>query len=299
MAAPPRLGANAAKTRALSQLARVTRRVHPRGTDRALRMLYSPDRRATDHFESVLTYDANLRIRCDTASFIEWQIFFYGHYEPEIARVIRRLLPAGGTAVDAGANVGCHTLVMADAAGTNGRVLAFEPHPRTFRRLGANVHLNALTNIDAWPVGLSDRHAELQLHSPAIDHPLPGKATMHAENLADRTHIPVTEQFPVRVLPLDAVAEERGIERLDLIKIDVEGHEMAVLRGTRESIARFRPHVIVGYTTTFWHTIGETLAGAQSFFNDLNYDLRVIEGANLSAVPHDLAHGNLLASPRK
>ncbi len=273
--------------------------MHPRGTDRALRMLYSPDRRATDHFETVLSYDGNLRIRCDTASFIEWQIFFYGHYEPEIARLLRRLLPIGGVAIDAGANVGCHTLVMADAVGPGGRVLAFEPHPRTFRRLAANMHLNALTNTDAWPVGLSDRHAEVQLYSPAMDHPLSGKATMHEEHLAGRAHIPVTEQFPVRVIPLDAVAEERGIERLDLIKIDVEGHEMAVLRGARESIARLLPHVIFGYTTTSWHMIGETLAGAQSFFGELNYDLRLIDGANLSAVRDDLPHGNLLASPRE
>lgn len=139
-------------------------------------------------------------------------------------RLMRRILPTSRVVFDVGANVGVWTLealrIAPDAA-----FHLFEPSPRTFRQLQdrgfpANVHLNCF--------GLSDRSAELDLHVFAEG--------SSANTLYQRVGTAATacEVERVRLESADDYCRTRGIEAVDLMKVDVEGHELSVLRGASD-----------------------------------------------------------------
>lgn len=291
---PPRR----AGQRALRALAHITRRFHPRGTERVLRAIYDPDRRELDRFESVVRLDDGTSILCDTGAFIEWRIFFFGAYEPEVRQLLRSLCPPGGVAIDVGANVGCHTLAMAAAAGGRGRVLAFEPSPQSFRRLAANVALNGMRQVTAMNVALGERPGNLELASPPPAHAQHGMATFHAANLADAT--PEIVRVPVEVRTLDGVVAEHAPERVDVIKIDVEGHEMQVLHGASHTLGRYRPAVVFEFAQRWAAHAGFTFGDVRRYFDERRYTLHVVAATGKSAplardvLPRD---GNLLALP--
>jgi FkbM family methyltransferase len=294
--APPRN--HGTKYIALNQLAKITRRVHPKGTDRVLRALYNPDTRAGDHFEVVMPYQDALRISCDTASALEWNIFFFGQYEPDVAGLIRQYCRPGGVAIDIGANIGCHTLTMASAVGVSGRVVAIEPHPRVFARLARNIELNHLRNVEAHNVALGDTEGETTLYAPVESDPQPSMATLHLENLAlDRAQ---HEAFHVRVVTLDAFRGVHGVERVDFIKIDVEGHELRVLEGARETIASCRPRIVFEFNREWSRHAAYTFVDVRAFFDAFGYGLsEVTRGGGLRRLGREETpgSGDIFASP--
>lgn len=285
------------KVVALEHVARVTRRFKPKGTHRLLTSVYSPERRARDSFEVIRPYGDNLRIRLDTSSFIEWQIFFYGRYEPEIVDLIRENCHEGAVALDVGANVGCHTLIMAERVGATGGVIALEPHPRVHERLAANVDMNGLSQVERLQCAAGAEIGSMHLYAPAATHHGAGKATMYEGNLAlDPFAASTMERIEVPVKTIDRVLFERQPERLDLIKIDVEGHEMPALAGARETIARYRPRVIFEYTAAYWVNAGASFNNARAYFDSQRYELRYITAKGPRAFDR-VEDGNYLAIP--
>jgi FkbM family methyltransferase len=284
----------------LTQLARVTRRVQPAGVDRALRAIYSPDDRRDDHFEAVVPYGRGLRMYCDTGSFVEWRIFFYGHYNEGVAHIIERFCRPGAVVVDIGANVGCNTLLMSERVGPGGRVIAIEPHPRMFERLRRNIDLNALTNVQALECAVGEQEGALTLYSPDAAHALTARATLYADNLEVGAPLAGTnERFDVRVRALDAIVGEQGLGHIDFIKLDTQGHEMAVLAGARETIEAHRPAIVFKYTREFWRNAGHAFADARVFFDALGYDLSQVTPKGLQPLAGgEASNGDVLAMPR-
>ena len=113
-------------------LAWLTRKFHPRGTERLLRLVYHPDK--VRCFNAIIPYDGDLRIHINTASFIEWKLYFYGYHDPELVGLIKQHFKSG-VFVDVGANIGVITLIAAKAAR---EVIAIEPIPGIARRLRQN-----------------------------------------------------------------------------------------------------------------------------------------------------------------
>ena len=176
----------------IKAIARVTRRFHPRGTNRFLTLIYSPDKREFDHFETVMKYDSRLLINVDTADFLEWLIFFYGYHEPGLTRQIKRFFRPGFVAFDVGANVGSHTLTMSDRAGEDGKIFAFEPNPKAHQRLMENIALNRIRNIETLSCALSDAAAEEKLFVPVEGTSNRGVASLYRENVNyQRVEVPV------------------------------------------------------------------------------------------------------------
>ncbi len=164
----------------------------------------------------------------DLTDEMQRKMHYLGDYEPREIAFILKTLPRGGVFVDIGANVGWHTLPAARQVGDAGTVYSFEPLSPNVERLRRNLALNRLTNVVMETAALSDRDGEAEM---ASDHPRSGNATMaHRDSSAQRFRVP-TMRF-------DQYARQHRLERVDLIKIDIEGAEMMALRGMTDLLQK-------------------------------------------------------------
>jgi FkbM family methyltransferase len=160
--------------------------------------------------------------------------------------LLRRLVHAGDVCIDIGAAGGAHLLVMARGVGDAGRVLALEPRPGSLRALRRLVRLSGLAaRVRLLPVAVADEPGQQTLRVPVV----PTRAhfrgsTRDPERAAAFAHLPHRD-IEVVTTTLDALVAAEGLERLDLVKCDVEGAELLVLAGADDVLARLRPIVIL------------------------------------------------------
>jgi FkbM family methyltransferase len=138
-------------------------------------------------------------------------------------------------AIDVGANHGAHTVLFGALVGREGRVISFEPNPAIAARLRLSVDRNDWRHVEIRELALSDAKDERELRLS------PGAATM--SSFAERLRPGETDVVPVRTGTLDA--ELNGVPHVRLLKIDVEGWELPVLRGGEQVFARHPPDYVV------------------------------------------------------
>lgn len=164
-------------------------------------------------------------------AFVGRSLLSYGEFSGEEAEFLMGLIKPGDVVVDAGANIGALTVPMALAAGPAGHVLAFEPQRFVLHLLFANVALNQLTNVRVAPMALGAEPGEIRV--PVLDPRIP--FNFGGVGLRE---IPLdTRCAPVPVVPLDTYE----LERLNLLKADVEGMEADVIKGATETIRKCQP----------------------------------------------------------
>jgi len=156
--------------------------------------------------------------------------------EPEL-RYLNRLLGEGDGFIDCGANIGTFTLRGAEIVGAGGRVVAIEPSSLSFRRLCANVDANRLSQVVPVKQAISDAEGTARLYHAADG----GAASF---SLLANTAETDEEFEEVATATIDRLAEQHRLERVDVIKLDIEGAEILALRGARETLRRFKPTVI-------------------------------------------------------
>lgn len=166
-------------------------------------------------------------------SYVGRSIEKYGEYAGIEARFLATLCAPGDVVVEAGANIGAHTVGLAKRVGTTGRVIAFEPQRLAFQALCANVALNSLANVDCHWAALGERRGTIAV--PELDPSRPA-------NFGGLSLAGATKGRRVPCLTLD---ELLGVPRVKLVKVDVEGMEADVLRGGAAFIGRFKPHLYV------------------------------------------------------
>ena len=176
-------------------------------------------------------------------------------HETETIAQLDALAAPGMTMLDIGAHVGYYSCRYAKILGANGRILAFEPHPRTFATLQHNVkHLSQVTAVQ---LALAEREGTAELHdylmmsasgSLHYDETMAAlqKSQTHDTDIAPRIGQTFAAQtFTVRTIPVDDFLAAQGIDQVDLIKMDIEGAEIGALRGMRRTIANSPNLVLV------------------------------------------------------
>ena len=214
--------------------------------------------------ERRVRYDGDLRIWVRPADVVDRDVYLYGAYEYVTATVFGRLARPGGVVVDAGAHMGAFTLLAAKRVGPTGRVLAFEPNPAQRERLARNVEANAFGQVDIRAEALSDHTGRGLLHLSG-DASRSGNASLGA--MGDATGV-----VPVSLVRLDEVTRRLGVRRVDVIKIDVEGAEAAVLVGASTTIETFRPAVVFEVNDLL-HAADGSSAPAMELLRDFGYML--------------------------
>lgn len=242
----------------IERCAAISRRLPVRGRQRVIRAVFPPER--LHNFRSTVRLADGRSFAVAGDSFLEWALLFFGQYEPEITRLLQALITPGATALDIGANIGIHTVTMAKQAG-NGRVLAFEPHPQTVQRLRANLALNGLSQTEVVEVALLDRAGDVSLFAGTDCNP----ATSSLRGYQGWS------STSVKGATLDDVLRERDVERVNVVKIDVEGFESAVLAGAQTMLGRDRPALIFEYMDWAWENGGYAWPEVESMLRDLGY----------------------------
>jgi len=147
-------------------------------------------------------------------------------------KLIRAHVRPGMVVVDAGANIGTHTLALANMVGPSGAVLAFEPQRMSFQILCGNMALNSVTNARCYHAAVGAEAGKINV--PALDYSLPNNFGGLSLNL----DIP-GEQVDLKTL------DSFELPALRLLKIDVEGMELNVLQGAVQTIEKYKPCLYV------------------------------------------------------
>lgn len=219
----------------------------------------------------------------------------YGEYCEAEADVFRQVVRPGMTVVEAGANIGAHTLPLARACAP-GRLIAFEPQQRVFQLLCANLAANDVTNVVALPEAMG---AEAGLaRMPELDY----GAGWNFGSVAP-SHAPVGAEdwargLAARVTPLDALE----LPACHVLKIDVEGWEAEALAGARRTLWRCRPILYIE------NDRASRQAQLIAMIDELGYDqywhiAPLFNPANFNGAPADVTEAvaslNMLCTPRE
>jgi FkbM family methyltransferase len=179
-----------------------------------------------------------LRLELDLRDNLQRVLYATGTYEPAVLRFLHQELRAGDVLADVGAHIGIHALAAAARMRRlgGGTVLAFEPARDSAGKLRAAAAQNRLDVIVVEvALGAGPGTAEL-LADPAYDVADAGVRSLHGAG-------PGVQQ--VTVVAFDTWTVKAGVERLDLVKLDVEGSELAALQGMAGSLRRLRPRALV------------------------------------------------------
>lgn len=186
-----------------------------------------------------MRFHAGLRVYTYIGNDLSKCLFVGGCYEPNEFAFLDEILQPGMSFVDVGANEGLYTVFAAAKVGMGGRVLALEPSRREYARLTDNVRLNELRNVKALRIAASDFNGKARLRVAGYEHE--GHNTLG--ELGQEVEFSREEEVQAR--RLDDVLAEEGVEKVDVVKIDVEGAEEAVIRGMAETLARHRPMMLM------------------------------------------------------
>ena len=275
----------------LHAFAWATRRFHPKGIDRLVRMIHPPGN--ANPVRTLVDYDDGLVLNIDTASFCEWYIWFYGAFRPEISKLLNRMLQPGHVAIDIGANIGMHSVVMANRVGPTGKLFSFEPDPHPYARLVRNLRLNVLDFASTHQAALSAKSERRNffLHDASIGNY--ANASLHADNVGKDT-----PRVEVDVLSLDDFLAQNPVARVDVIKLLAQGEEWNILQGARATLERHRPKVFFLYEPSYWHRQNLNLMDAVKFFAGYGYTTYAVEFGPRREVTGEIDKGQVfLATP--
>jgi FkbM family methyltransferase len=196
---------------------------------------------------------------------------YAGAYDTSAVHLMRRILRPGDTFVDVGANIGYLSAMAASLVGPKGRVISFEPSPTHYQRALANQQLNPEYRWEVHPIALGREEgtAELVVNSDMLgwNSMVPGQLPEH--RVAERVTVPVRR--------LDECLEEFGVERVRILKIDVEGYEEFVLAGVERTLERgVIDHLMVEISPFNYEALGTSVERLMERMQRCGYRAREI-----------------------
>jgi FkbM family methyltransferase len=236
----------------LASPSRPARAEQPSVTSRAWRLALELPRRATVRLNSlrrrspkpyagplplVLSDDWGSRFELHTFEEVDAFRHHGGHFERSELDIVSRFAAPGMVAIDVGANIGAFTALLARRLGPGGQVHAFEPLERARTRLRTTLQLNGVSNVIVNHEAVADKVGHEALADYGAGFESWSTLAPREIDLPDRLLV-ASAQTRVGTTTLDDYSDERGIERIDILKIDVEGAEHRVLMGAKRLLER-------------------------------------------------------------
>ena len=224
-----------------------------RGRDRLSGLILQGCRAPRGLFDGSFGPNLRYRARYDEDGSLQ-DLFFLQYEEPSLVAILEAVLEPDGVFFDVGANIGVYTGWAARTVGPTGRVYAFEPVPSTRQHLREFLHRNHLKNVSVIPSAVGRETGSLHLYCH------PGASGLAS---AVKTRSPGVHRIEVRTTSLDEYAGATKSRLPQLLKIDVEGYELEVLRGARRILSSPNPPVVI------FEAEARQLARARVRFNEI------------------------------
>jgi FkbM family methyltransferase len=203
-----------------------------------------------------------LQYDIDCRELIDYGIF-RGGWEADTLDFIHSHVKPGFVTLEVGANVGAHTLVIAKLSGDKGIVHAVEPTEFARTKLLRNLSLNP------------DIEKRVHVHN-----------TLISDTVADNAQLEIRSSWPTKakmewkaketvsspVTTIDTLVAGLDLDRLDLLKIDIDGYDLRALHGAKETIEKFRPLIFVELSEKALKKNGDSVAGILGYLTMLGYD---------------------------
>jgi FkbM family methyltransferase len=186
-------------------------------------------------------------------------------WDPEVWESISSGLSNGAIMLDVGAHIGYFTLKSSKRVGKSGRVIAFEPDPWTLETLRANLAANNAANVTIVPVACTDSETTLKFYHARVNSGGSSLSRATASGAGD------PHEFTVRGRPIDDVVQELEVQRIDVLKVDVEGAELFVLRGAKDTLKRFHPKIVIEVVPDHLAGMNTTVEQLFSFIKEMGY----------------------------
>jgi FkbM family methyltransferase len=219
-------------------------------------------------------------------------LLFQGTFEPAERALLPQLVRPGMTVVDIGANAGIYTMLAARLVGSAGRVIAFEPSERERARLMTHLALNHISNVRVEPFAVGNQDGETAFFvAPNFEAGFNGRFSAPG--------IPMTRQrVPLR--RLDTYADASGLDRVDFVKLDVEGGERDVLLGAERLLRRARATILCEIEPSRIEPWGYAPRDIYDLLAAWGYEWFAVTPGTLAPLPSAPAtfNGNYLARPR-
>ncbi len=208
----------------------------------------------------ILAEVGGIKYRLDLNEMIDSAIYYEGCFEPSVTSIIKKYVKKGMYVFDIGANVGCHALPLSKLVGEKGKIFAFEPMSRAFSKLKQNVGLNDFKNIVLEKIALSDINRK--------------EDSIHFRSSWPKDSIEVDKQKEkeeVEFLKLDDYVDINKIQKINFIKLDVDGYECKVIRGGTNVLKKFRPMIIAEFGESTLEEAGDSLEELIDLLASLGY----------------------------
>ncbi len=190
--------------------------------------------RTKDNF--VITHGCKLLV-IPTDEGISSELIIFGSHEPINIEFISKKLKQGMTCLDVGANIGYYATLESKIIGDQGKVIAIEPSPINFRYLKHNLSLQNKNNFEAYNIAAGNIEENL-------DFLIFNKKSNYCHVLRQGQDMPPeTKVISVSTKRIDTLLKENPIDKLDLLRMDIEGYEWEAIQGAKETIKKFNPMI--------------------------------------------------------
>lgn len=185
-------------------------------------------------------------------------------WENPIVEAMKKHIKPGSVAIDIGAHVGTHSLIMSKLTGKEGKVIAFEPQLKLFSELVMNMVLNQCDNVKAFRCAVGEEFRLVEMNPPVVDNEGGTKIGKGGDK--------------AQLIPLDSL----GLTNVSLIKVDVENYEYEVLLGAEKTIKENRPVIIIEIMGNIYQSIPnrqELVYKTLHTIEKMGYSVKYIDGS--------------------
>jgi FkbM family methyltransferase len=191
----------------------------------------------------------------------ECELLLYGRYEVDTTAMLLGLVKPWMCCLDVGANIGYYSVLLAQRSK---KVISFEPVDEFRERLIQHLRLNKLDNVDVVPLALSEKVDTVLIHTTSGSASIPAR---HYHNMADAA------ETTIQTIPLDEYVAQQRISQIDLIKLDIDGHEPQFLAGAERTLRTCKPILVTEMIPECLGGVEPAIDYCQTLIN-FGYELR-------------------------
>ena len=263
--------------------------IHFRGKGRIVLQL---DRWLTDQADpdSYLVYDLinnTAKVLFDLRAWGQKFAFYYGRWECELLLISRKLY-RGGVFVDVGSSIGLYVVCMADIVlKMNGKIISIEPIPFNLERQKKCVSMNGFDGLVSYlDIALGERNSTIELRADPL--------------MADNNALVAKDgEWKIEMRTLDSVVENFGYDKIGFLKMDVEGYEPMVLKGSKMVIAKDRPIILSEFNRERMIINNFSMEDSWNFLMGINYVAFVERNAKLHQINQPGEWENIFFIPKE